>query len=363
MMIARAFLFSRRYPLRSRNQRSLIKRHDHHRQQQCFSQQAPQESSSPPKLSRRSKLDLLLVVSGAVGTWLYAKNSDWDQDVWDAKQRLLSSAVKIDPLYREAISGAKEADDLPLPVKKYLEEALNDPDAFPSNPKRWQPQLTSVHQSGEFFASHQWYAFTSRLLTLTHAPGFVWESHVEILKIPNRVLETFIDQKGSIITKAWGKFPMIQVEEEEPYILFWLAMAPLTPTAFLENSNAQDNAPIITWNPIHDLSSCSAQLYDNGEKVNFQLEFEFYQDTQLLKSIKVTSPCLPQPWQAIYKDYRQVNKLCVPTTIEVGKWFEGELKLHLKLTNRQLEFKQLEESTDAKAQFEEEKRRWKFTKK
>jgi hypothetical protein len=323
--------------------RSIVRRHSQilranrkkykplHQSQRCFSN----EASTPPTISRRGKLDFFLIICGSISAWLYVQNSDWDQDVRDAKQRLISLAEGKALDKDNAFSKPVQDKDLPLPLKRYLKKSIKDRRLIKSSSRA--SLLASAKQSGEFFASQDWYPFTASLLLLGQSPGFVWESHVNILKMPNRVLQTFIEDKGSITTKAWGKVPLIQVEEEEPYVLFWLAMSPLIPFVLLRDQNDDDeNRYRLSWSSIHDLDTCTGQLYDKSQQKTFFLELEFCNDTSLLKSIKVTSSILPQPWQATFKDYVEEEGLYIPTVIEVGKWFENDLRLHLKLMNRQL---------------------------
>ena len=95
--------------------------------------------------------------------------------------------------------------------------------------------ICSIHQSGEFYASKEWYPFTAMLIATCKNPGFVWNAHCQILGMPNSIMESYIGGQGHIITKAWGRLPLLQVEEEEPYVLFWLAMAPLFPFEFQQH--------------------------------------------------------------------------------------------------------------------------------
>lgn len=297
-------------------------------------------SAKAPTLSRRSRVDLFIVVAGALGSWVYIRSSDWDRDVWETKQRLLVGSTESSSLSGGHPRRSSMEEDLPLPLQTYLSLALNR--AHPND-----LNVVTVEQSGEFFASQQWYPFSANLLFLAHphakeaSPGFVWEADVDILKMPNRILESYIQGKGSITTKAWGKIPMIQVEEEEPHVLFWLAMAPLSPVAFrqsIANAVNTDKRSMIVWNSIHDLSSCSGELRDERNGNTFYIELAFDMDTKLLKSIRVTSACLPKPWQVNFKDYHRVNgSFLFPSITEVGKWNGQEFDVHLKILNHRVQ--------------------------
>ncbi|CAJ1959203.1 unnamed protein product [Cylindrotheca closterium] len=314
----------------------------------------------PPKLSRRGKVDLFLIITVALGSWLYLRDSDWDRDAWNEKEKLLDIALLREKEKNTTKSATQESHDrLPMPLRKYLDTAMaNVPGTTPNDSKSVQKRarVVSVDQTGMFFASQQWYPFRSNLLTKTvfhqdDFPGFVWEASVTIMGMPNKVLETYSNGQGGIITKAWGKVPLIQVEEEEPYILFWLAMAPLIPSTFDPNSESPEQSetsqPLITWNSVQDLTTCSGTMVDRATNERFEMELQFDPTTYLLQSIRVTSPCLPHPWQVQYSNYQVLrgndedprSGVLVPCEIEVGKWKpdDGHLDLHLKITNQHMQ--------------------------
>eukprot|EP00980_Cylindrotheca_fusiformis_P023312 scaffold10345_cov158-Cylindrotheca_fusiformis.AAC.4 len=325
----------------------------------------------PPKLSRRGKVDLFLVVAGAVGTFLYIQNSnDWEQDVWEVQQRLLESTTTATTTTTTEPSERSDSrvndsgqtimeEDLPLPLETFLKlvSSSSSPGDDVEEEEEKYNNTVVVEQSGEFWASQQWYPFrmANLLITASDPPGFVWEVHVEILKMPNRILEWYVGGKGSIMTKAWGKIPMIQVEEDEPYVLFWLAMAPLCPDGAsfrrrrrplserTSNSQIEKKSLRIEWNSIHDLSSCSGELideFDDDNNTTYHLELFFDHDTKLLKSARVTSECLPKPWQVNYGEYQKdKNDGCLyPSFVEVGKWTSGQqFDLHMKIQNHRVQ--------------------------
>jgi hypothetical protein len=218
-------------------------------------------------------------------------------------------------------------------------------------------------QSGEFLAAKQWYPFTANLLAVPsyRSPGFVWEARVDILRLPNRVLESYVNGRGNIMTKAWGKLPLIQVEEEEPYILFWLAMVcPLYPFALLEGGGREGGGCFLTWkSTTHDLSVAKAELVVDGEEEPFAVEFFFREEDGLLERIRVNAPHMKQPWQALYKEYKELSSvssscqgnnnnnnnnnnstlLLVPSTIEVGKGHGEDFRLHMKIHNHDVEYR------------------------
>ena len=256
------------------------------------------------------------------------------------------------------------------------------------------PSLVTADQSGEFYAAGQWYPFNATLLAMasTTNPGFVWDARMTILNLSNRVLEYYVTitnnnnnnnntnnstgggkgGEGNIITKVWGKYPLIQIEEEDPYILFWLAMTPMFPSVLLQQ---QGRSGVLNWInsnsrlSAHDnLRTCAtARLVTVGDGT-FLVEYFFREEDDLLIRIKVTSStCLngdDEPWQAFYDDYKhlvsdfesedgdgrqhqrqqqqqqqQRRPLLVPSKIEIGKGEGDQYRPHLKINNHHLEYR------------------------
>ena len=218
----------------------------------------------------------------------------------------------------------------------------------------------------------------------TDNPGFVWDARTTILKLSNRILEYYITHsnedndatyneqptvqaESGIVTKIWGKYPLIQVEEEEPFILFWLAMTPLFPSVFLQLGDEHMRNSVLTWkdneivfrtklrgnNRNTTEGQASAELFDGSDK--FFVEFFFGEEDDLLHKIKVTSPSLPKSWQATYSNYQEhivvVNQkdddkdrktieleVLIPSKIEIGKGEGDHYQAHFKINNWHLNY-------------------------
>eukprot|EP00536_Pseudo-nitzschia_multiseries_P012134 jgi/Psemu1/31030/gm1.31030_g len=372
------------------------------------------ERAPEPGLSGQNRRDLLILatgVCGAIGYGFYYGGNDWDAEVGTAKHRLLKG-IHASSIPDRGECGAAAAASVSVSLgsdcdnsglqmqmhthtpafRRYLDSALPRSLRFGSNSNSNSndsheessptPTIATVVQSGEFYAARQWYPFEATLTAsmVPDRPGFVWDARTTIVGLPHSVLECLLPSErigsddndndkaqpkvvGSIVTKAWGKYPLIEVEEDDPYVLFWLAMTPLFPSVFgaaprredyneneydydydYENGIPNRVAPELAvgnwnWNSTTTASSdgtaCGGQaqlLCDDGEHraVEFVVGCEFEHDADrdrdididtqeegggvpLLRRIVVTSlhpsdddnddDALLLLWQATYGDY------------------------------------------------------------
>jgi hypothetical protein len=371
----------------------------------CYS-----SSSTPrqhePRLSGKNRRDLFVLATGVFGGTVFVasfRNHDWDDEVRTAKHKLLVASSSFEysrnnnnnettttnrtttnTIVASSDPNNNDFDDEttsrpPPAIRRYVRAALGSDSATTCK------TITTVHQSGEFAASQQWYPFEATL-TASSSPGFVWDARTTILGLSNHVLEYYYchctgnndddydddddnaPPEGKIVTRVWGKYPLIQVEEDDPFVLFWLAMTPLFPGVFLtgrqwkwlDNNNDNDD---------DDKAFATAQmLCDDGEsrKVDF-----FVRDNGLLERIQVTALRVNNNnnddddndgdrsycWQANYKDYRERTvtvhcrrnnrkdeterseiTLLVPSSIEIGKGRGDEYRPHIRFRNHRIEY-------------------------
>ena len=351
-----------------------------------FSSSAKKE----PKFSNRNKRDLLILAVGTCGAFGYHilhRNSNWDQDVWTLQNKLIGKKRRRDETANGRIVNSTKMlpqnDDFPNrpppAVLQFIEKVLSEPMSSGEDysndiyHQRLSWPIATATQSGEFYASKQWYPFDATLMAAasTENPGFVWDARTTILQLSNRIVEYFIthhneNNETGIVTKIWGKYPLIQVEEEDPYLLFWLAMTPLFPTVFLQLGDEHGRSSVLKWND-NDIvfrteatknnrkgtkGYASAELDDGSDK--YFAEFFFGENDQLYK-IKVTSPSLPQSWQAIYSNYQEhvvivkqrgdsddgndsKVSVLIPSNIEIGKGEGDDYQAHFKINNWHLSY-------------------------
>lgn len=280
----------------------------------------------PPKLSQRSRRDFAILTLGTVaaGTYLYCSKSI-EEEARESIDRLMGSRAKRHPGLRN-----HTCLDPPPPVQRFLNRIK-----LPGTPNGERPEtICVVQQSGEFFASHEWYPFKSFLLVSGsfEDPRFLWHAKTKIYGMPQHILQKLMQGQGTIITKAWGKIPTVQLQEEEPYVLFWLGMLPLCPQALLQ---IPADSTRLEWT-VHDLYTARARLVSsNPEEDEYQIQFDFDPISNLLQSITVTADSLEKPWKSYYSDYQSLGQnLLMPSRIVIGKMAEdGDCRLHLKIQN------------------------------
>ncbi len=332
-------------------------------------------SRKEPRLSSRNKRDLFFLAVGTCGFFgyfLHHRDDNWDEDVWKIQNRLkASSLVERSKLYSRQESSF--SNHPPPIILKYTEKVLQHHQQLP-------PSIVTAHQAGEFLASRQWYPFEATLMAAASPtnPGFVWDAQTTILNLSNNVLEYLITNKSKnygeneeceiesgVITKVWGKYPLIQIEEEDPFILFWLAMIPVFPAAFLALDGDEG---VLKWKDNNVLFGININS-ESGNETNpsasaflaggtNSLLVEFFFRNELLHKIKVTSQENPEQelWQAVYKNYTQHAvaldwaidtdhedkkeslQILIPSYIEIGKGEGDQYRPHFKINNRKLSY-------------------------
>ena len=370
--------------------------HRRRRQQQQMKNELPpqqqqQQQQLEPHLTRKNKFDLFVLAAGVVfiGGY-YLTSNNWDDDVRSVKTKLLSLSLPLSSKQqlRSIVARTEPVARPPLLIQRYTEHIMASSSLSSSS------TVATLVQSGEFWASRQWFPFTSDLLITVGEDdsknnsnsnsnknknrnhfGFVWDAKTTIFNLSHRILQSYIhsdsgwnsstnksdgdtdgvdmavvdsdvvvEEKENIITKLWGIYPFcLQFEDDDPHILFWLAMAvPLFPQHIFENavrwnystsamssSNDGDYFRLISNNRLHGggdidgddrtrTQSINAELVVHDNR-SFHVEFIFgyenkndiQNDLLLLKSIKVMEDCDnnnndQQVWQVFYKDYRYV---------------------------------------------------------
>ena len=234
-----------------------------HMQQRLSRRALTSSSSSPRKVTSRIKRDFFILSTGICSLSIYTLffTTDWDDDVQAAQEKLLLKSALSSASSFSDKRNSKDKDNGSLPplvVRRYIESVL-DPLAYSKQQERLLETerhvqsedhlIVSIQQSGEFYAAYKWYPFHNANLLLkasgrdNNIGGFVWDiQNVKILTFPHHILQSYINGIGTIITKLYGKLPLLQIEEEEPYYLFYLAFnIPCNPTSLLTLSLSNDN--------------------------------------------------------------------------------------------------------------------------
>ena len=287
-----------------------------------------------PKLSPRSRKDIFVLTFGAAAAATYLQfSNDVEQDLQIAVDELLSRSEKGNITDWEVGQGST-SESLPPPVNRFLEEV------WPVKRILSRHHILSVtKQSGEFMAAQKWYPFEAslRIKDSFGDPCFVWKATTTIFGMPQQILQTLLGGRGSITTKAWGKIPTVQVQEEEPFVLFWLAMLPLCPQALLNQNQLEHSC--LEWSE-HDFhhTTARARLLTYPDHEEYHLEFQFDETSNLLQSIGVTSDGMDEPWKVFFSDYRRFrDDLVAPSRIEIGKGSGPQFRYHMTFLNKSMQ--------------------------
>src|SRR5512138_643794 len=133
-------------------------------------------------------LPAFLVLGAAAAAAILYGLGRWDSGTRELRGRLEAARIGIVP---EAFD-PREAEGLPLPVRRYFETVL----------KAGQPMIeaASVEQEGTFNmseAGENWKPFTSAQRIVTKRAGFLWDARIAMLPgFPARVHDAYIDGEG-----------------------------------------------------------------------------------------------------------------------------------------------------------------------
>ena len=184
----------------------------------------------------------------------------------------------------------------------------------------------------------------------TRTPGFVWDAQTSIWNVSTNVLQSCITHargeqhetddlptvERKMVTKVGGKYPLWDLQDDDPSILVWLAMMPLFPVVVLPQPGATTG--ILHWNTHEEAlelapeeyDCASAQLrLDERDAATVGVEFVFSKPDGLLTHIRMAMAASEETWQATYSHYQErlvevrrgepPQTIRIPSTIEIGK--------------------------------------------
>lgn len=210
-------------------------------------------------------------------------------------------------------------DDLPAPVQRYLNHALQ--------PEQSPVQIVQLQQTGTFRsggAGSSWNDFTAAQHVTIRPPGFVWDASIKMLpELSVRVLDAYADGRGALWARLGGVVPVADPTPgpalDEGELLRYLAEAPLYPTALLPGMG-------VTWTAIDDRSA-RATLEHRGTTASLVFHFN---DQNEVERVTGKRPFLTddgtyeeRPWKGTWRNYEHRNGLHVPTDGEVA-WIHPE---------------------------------------
>ena len=207
-------------------------------------------------------------------------------------------------------------EDLPTPVRRYLETVLDDDQSH--------VETARLTQRGEIRLGETWKPFTATQHVSVDPPGFVWDATVAVLSmLTARVVDGYEDGAGSLSAWLLSTLPIARAEPtpavSEGELLRYLGESVWYPTALLSDA--------VEWSRIDDRSAM-ATIAD-GRNVAY-LEFRF-DDRDLVESVHADVRYRQEddsyaPWTGRFDDYRERNGMLIPVEATV-EWNlpEGDL--------------------------------------
>ena len=222
---------------------------------------------------------------------------------------------------REATVSPADIEDLPTPVRRYLQSAI--PEGHPLVDTARIEQTGQLRTGG---ASSPWYPFAATHHVTVAPPGFLWDATVRFAPLVTvSVRDSFRAGEGSAAVSLWGVVPLDSAESSpelvEAELQRYLAEAVWYPTALLPWEGVQ-------WEPVDDRTaeatverggvSASLTFAFDGDEVR-RVEGERYR--------RVGGGFERTPWTGHWDDYRCRADLQIPLSGEVVWGLpEGELR-------------------------------------
>ena len=204
-------------------------------------------------------------------------------------------------------------DDLPAPVRRYLNAVLTDAGA--------RTRVVRIEQEGELRlggADSPWRPFAATHHATVGRPGFVWDAAVDLLPfVSARVRDAFVGGNGSAQVSLLGALPIAGAssspELNEAELQRYLAEAVWYPTALLPRNG-------VRWTAIDDHTARATLEYGD---VTASLVFYFSPEGVVervhaaRRYRRVAGGFEPTPWTGVWREYEDRSGVRVPTVGEV----------------------------------------------
>ena len=214
-------------------------------------------------------------------------------------------------------------DNLPTPVRRYLEFAL--PASGESIASMESVQRGTLRTAVD---SQRWLAFTALHRVTPADTSFSWDARVRLFgPLSLRVSDGFRDGEGYGKVGLGAGITLARVHGDAHMntaaLQRYLAEAVWYPSALLPQAG-------VHWSPLDDHSATATLRCGNTE---VSLQFHFRDDGSVervfspARARKVGKRFIATPWEGQLEDYRQYQGFYLPRRARVGWWLNGELAL------------------------------------
>lgn len=208
------------------------------------------------------------------------------------------------------VDTADELDELPAPVRRYVDYAIDDHQS--------SIQTVRIEQRGRFRlggSDSSWYPLRATQHVSTNPPGFVWDATITLAHLlPIRIVDLYSHGDGLLEARLFSTVPVASAGPDprmnQAELGRYLAEAVWFPTALLPTRGVE-------WTEIDDRSA-EATLEANGVSTSMVFHFD-----ERGRVDRVTTDRYNQdedayvPWTGYFENYERRGGLAVPTTGEV----------------------------------------------
>lgn len=202
--------------------------------------------------------------------------------------------------------------ELPEPVQRYFRYAVPD----------GHPAITTVQleHGGRFRRSQDsdWEAISGRQYFDATRPEFLWIGTTSLFQAH----DAYINDSGSLKVYLFSRLRIVNergAHMDQGELLRWLGEAVWFPTALLPHETESSR---LTWSAI-DAETARLEFSYNGIDVWYRVEFAPDGRITRLQTERYMSEGRLETWEGRVDDYREVDGLMVPHSIE-GAWLLPE---------------------------------------
>jgi hypothetical protein len=193
-------------------------------------------------------------------------------------------------------------DRLPEPVQRYFNHILKEGQPFIS--------YARIKHEGQFKAdlNKDWMSIKGEQYATTEKPGFIWKGTTAMFTAQ----DMFLADKGRLIVSLFSLINVVNAkgkQYDQGELLRWLGESILYPTNFLTSEK-------LNWFPNDDKTAKLTFNY-NGLSLFFKITFNDIGEITEMETKRYMDLKNLETWVIKVADYKELNKVIIPTTFEV----------------------------------------------
>ncbi len=215
----------------------------------------------------------------------------------EVKELFKQSKIKSNQLFHKS-----QLDNLPEPVKRYLNHILKDGQSYISYARIKHEGLfkTGIDKS--------WIKIKGEQYATTEQPGFIWKGTTAMFI----ARDMYIANKGRLIVSLYSLFNVVNAKGEQynqGELLRWLGESVLYPTNFLPSER-------LKWFPIDSMSAKLTYNF-NGLSLFFKITFNETGEITEMETKRYMDEKNLETWIIKASNYKELNNVIIPTSFNV----------------------------------------------